>query len=130
MTTANKAVLAALLAGLASILGDLRGADSTLNFQDWVVVVLAALVTGIGVYLVPNYTRGGVRKTEGGWVDVPPLPGPFIGGSRDRTLHGKNRIRARRAMSARSQSGYGTIELAIGLLVIVVLVVLLLRLAT
>lgn len=64
MTTANKAVLAALLAGLTSIIADLRGADSNLTFQDWVVTILAALVAGIGVYLVPNYTRGGARKVE------------------------------------------------------------------
>jgi hypothetical protein len=65
MTTANKALLGALLAALTSIVADLRGADSSLTFQDWVVTILAALVTGIGVYTVPNYTRGGVRK-EGG----------------------------------------------------------------
>lgn len=70
MTTANKAVLAALLAGLASILGDLRGADSTLNFQDWVVTILAALVAGITVWAVPNYSRGGARKVEGGYSAI------------------------------------------------------------
>lgn len=63
MTTANKALLGALLAGLTSIVTDLRGADSSLTFADWVVTILAALIAGIGVYIVPNYAPGR-RKVE------------------------------------------------------------------
>ncbi len=66
--TANKALLAALLAGLTSILADLRGADSTLTVQDWVVTVLAALVAGIGVYIIPN--RALPHRGQHGHIDT------------------------------------------------------------
>jgi hypothetical protein len=68
VTTANKAVLAAALAGLTSLFTDLQGADDALTFRDWVVLILAALIAGIGVYLVPNYAPG--RRKEGGQVNL------------------------------------------------------------
>lgn len=69
MTQANKAIVAAVIAGLTSLVTDLQGADSNLTFRDWVVVVLAALVAGSATYVVPNYTRGGARR-EGGYGAV------------------------------------------------------------
>lgn len=57
-----KAVLAAILAGLSVVLGDLRGADSTLTVQDWLTVAVAALVVGIGTYLIPP---GVISVTDG-----------------------------------------------------------------
>lgn len=52
--TANKAAVAAVLAGLTALLTDLQGSDDSLSFRDWVVIVLAALVVGATTYLVPN----------------------------------------------------------------------------
>jgi hypothetical protein len=52
----NKAVLAAVLAGLASMLATLQGRPEldTLRAIDWVIIVLSAVVTGLTVYAVPN----------------------------------------------------------------------------
>ena len=55
-TNSNKAVLAALLAGLASLLATLQGRPELESMRaiDWVIVVLSAVVTGLTVYVVPN----------------------------------------------------------------------------
>ena len=53
MTHANKAVLAAVLAGLAYLVAQLQ-AKAPVTALDWVVTVLAAVVTGLTVYVVPN----------------------------------------------------------------------------
>ena len=55
----NKAIIAAVLAGLASLLATLQGRPEldTMRAIDWVIVVLAAVVTGLTVYTVPNKGR-------------------------------------------------------------------------
>lgn len=52
--SANKAVLAAVLAGLTALLASLQGAPDSLSFRDWLIIVLSAVVAGLGVYIVPN----------------------------------------------------------------------------
>lgn len=54
MQTANKAILGAVLAGLATIIATLQAASNDMGAMDWIIVVLSAIVTGLGVYLVPN----------------------------------------------------------------------------
>lgn len=49
---ANKAVLAAVLAGLASLVASLTERNPV-SFREWVLVVLSALVVGLSVYLIP-----------------------------------------------------------------------------
>lgn len=56
MTTANKAIAAAVLAGLVALLSELRD-KAPVSAYDWIVVVLAALVAGLVVYVTPNRTR-------------------------------------------------------------------------
>lgn len=50
---ANKAVLAAVLAGLASLVASLTERNPV-SFREWLLVVLSALVVGLTVYVVPN----------------------------------------------------------------------------
>lgn len=50
---ANKAVLAAVLAALVALLAELRD-RAPVTVLDWVVIVLGAVVAGLGVYLIPN----------------------------------------------------------------------------
>jgi drug/metabolite transporter (DMT)-like permease len=50
---ANKAVLAAVLAGLASLVAALTERNPV-SFREWLLVVLSAIVAGLAVYVVPN----------------------------------------------------------------------------
>lgn len=50
---ANKAVLAAVLAFLGVLVKELTE-KNPVSFRDWVVIVSSALITGVGVYVVPN----------------------------------------------------------------------------
>ena len=52
----NKAVLAAVAAGLASLVATLQGRTDVANMGavDWLIVVVSAVVAGLTVYLVPN----------------------------------------------------------------------------
>ena len=54
--TANKAILAALTAALASFVATVQGRTDidTMRAVDWMVVVLSAVVAGLTVYAVPN----------------------------------------------------------------------------
>ena len=54
--TSNKAILAAVLAGLASLVATLQGRPdvASMTAVDWIIVVLSAVVAGLTVYLVPN----------------------------------------------------------------------------
>jgi hypothetical protein len=49
---ANKAVVSAVLAGLTALLTDLRGADDNVTGMDLGIIVLAAVVAGVGTWLV------------------------------------------------------------------------------
>lgn len=51
--TANKAILAAVSVGLAALLSEVRDKAPVSPF-DWFVAVLAAVVAGLVVYVVPN----------------------------------------------------------------------------
>ena len=53
---ANKAILAALIAGLSSLVAALTEANPV-TFREWLLVVLSALVAGLTVYAVPNRPR-------------------------------------------------------------------------
>lgn len=53
MTTANKAIVAAVLAALVQLLAELRD-KAPVTTLDYVVLTLGALVTGLTVYVVPN----------------------------------------------------------------------------
>lgn len=53
--TGNKAIAAAILAGLAYLVAQLQ-ARGPVTVLDWVIVALAAIVTGLTVYVVPNRT--------------------------------------------------------------------------
>jgi len=55
-TSPAKAVLAAIAAALASFLATVQGRTDLASMKaiDWMIVVLSAAVTGLGVYLVPN----------------------------------------------------------------------------
>lgn len=55
-THANKAVLAAVLAGLASLVTSLTERNPV-SFREWLLVVLSAVVVGLTVYVVPNRRR-------------------------------------------------------------------------
>ena len=52
----NKAILAAIAAGLASLVATLQGRTDldTLSATGWLIVVVSAVVAGLSVYLVPN----------------------------------------------------------------------------
>ena len=55
-TSPTKAILAAILAGLVSLVTALQDRTSldTLNAFGWLLVLLSAVVAGLTVYLVPN----------------------------------------------------------------------------
>ena len=55
-TSPAKAVLAAIAAALASFLATVQGRTDLASMKaiDWLIVILSAAVTGLGVYLVPN----------------------------------------------------------------------------
>ena len=88
--TAPKAVAGAVLAGLSTLVASLTAlpGDADVTFRLWVIIVLGAVVSGLGVWAAP-YRTGGSHKNQG---------------------------------------GYGAIELAIGVIVLIILVVVLLRL--
>lgn len=54
--SANKAVLAAVVAGLASLVATVQGRTDvdTMKAIDWIIVVLSAIIAGMTVYIVPN----------------------------------------------------------------------------
>jgi hypothetical protein len=54
--TAHKAILAAVLAGLSSLVAALVEANPV-TFREWLLVVLSAVVAGLTVYAVPNRPR-------------------------------------------------------------------------
>lgn len=56
MSAANKAIAAAILAGLVALLAEFRDKAPVTAF-DWVVAVLAAIVAGLTVYVIPNRVR-------------------------------------------------------------------------
>ena len=60
-SNANKAILAALLAGLSTLLVSVQDRTSldTMRVIDWVAVILAAVVTGLGTYVVRNGSSHG-----------------------------------------------------------------------
>ena len=88
--TASKAVVGAVLAGLSTLVASLTAlpGDADVTFRLWVVIVLGAVVSGLGVYAAPN-RPGGLHKGQG---------------------------------------GYGAIELAVGVILLLILVVVLFRL--
>lgn len=60
---ANKAWVAAVAAGLTSMLATLQGRTDldTMRLVDWLIVVLSAVVAGMTVYVVPNRPKGARR---------------------------------------------------------------------
>lgn len=52
----NKAILAAVTAGLASLVATLQGRPDldSMRAVDWIIVILSAVVAGLTVYAVPN----------------------------------------------------------------------------
>lgn len=58
--TAHKAIIGALVAGLAELLRQLVLQDDAIGARDVATMVLAALVIGLGVYIAPaNRPRPG-----------------------------------------------------------------------
>lgn len=57
---ANKAWVAAVAAGLTSMLATLQGRTDldSMRWVDWFIVILAAVVAGVTVYAVPNRPKG------------------------------------------------------------------------
>ena len=55
-TSPAKAILAAVAAAVASFLATVQGRTDLASMKaiDWIIVILSACVTGLGVYLVPN----------------------------------------------------------------------------
>ena len=55
-TSPTKAVLAAILAAIASFLATVQGRTDLpgMHAIDWIIVLLSAAVTGLTVYIVPN----------------------------------------------------------------------------
>jgi len=51
--TPTKAVLAAILAGLSSFVAGRTDVD-TMSVVDWLIIIVAAVVAGLTVYVVPN----------------------------------------------------------------------------
>jgi hypothetical protein len=51
-----KAVAALVVAALGMIWANLLGADTweTLNFQEWLTIIVPPILTALGVYFVPN----------------------------------------------------------------------------
>ena len=54
--TPTKAVLAAILAGLSSFVATVSGRTDvdTMSAVDWLIIIVAAVVAGLTVYVVPN----------------------------------------------------------------------------
>ena len=54
--TPTKAVLAAILAGLSSLVATVSGRTDvdTMSAVDWLIVIVSAVVAGLTVYVVPN----------------------------------------------------------------------------
>ena len=54
--TPTKAVLAAILAGLSSFVATVSGRTDvdTMSVVDWLIIIVAAVVAGLTVYVVPN----------------------------------------------------------------------------
>lgn len=54
--SANKAWIAAIVAGLASLVATVQGRTDvdTMKAIDWLIVVASALVAGLATYTVPN----------------------------------------------------------------------------
>ena len=54
--TANKAIISAVTAALATLVATLQGRTDldTMKPIDWIIVVLSALVAGAATYVVPN----------------------------------------------------------------------------
>jgi len=54
--TAHKAWLAAVLTGLATFVATVQGRTDldTMRSVDWLIVVVSAVVAGLGVYTLPN----------------------------------------------------------------------------
>jgi len=54
--TPTKAVLAAVLAGLSSFVATVSGRTDvdTMSAVDWLIIIVAAVVAGLTVYVVPN----------------------------------------------------------------------------
>jgi hypothetical protein len=55
-TSPTKAILAAVVAALASFVATLQGRTdvATMKAIDWIIVIASAAVAGLTVYLVPN----------------------------------------------------------------------------
>ena len=51
--TANKAILAAVAAGLTAFVAAVSE-QAPVSYREWILVVLSAVVAGLTVYLVPN----------------------------------------------------------------------------
>lgn len=56
MNAPNKAIVGAVLVALTTFLVTIKDktAVDTMTTVDWVVVVVSAIVAGLGVYIVPN----------------------------------------------------------------------------
>ena len=54
--TAHKAVVAAVVAALTSLIATITGRTDldTMGAVDWLIVVVSAIVAGLSVYAVPN----------------------------------------------------------------------------
>jgi hypothetical protein len=61
--TAHKAWVAALVAGLTSLIATVQGRTDidTMSAVDWIIVIISAVVAGLTVYVVPNQPRGDVE---------------------------------------------------------------------
>jgi hypothetical protein len=107
-----KAILGAILAGLTALGTAL--ADGAVTSVEVVGISIAVLATYATVFGVRNTSAAKVERGEHGSVQL-----PFYGASRDRSLPGKRRIRARR------QGGHVDLAtvLLVGILVVLVLVV-------
>lgn len=59
MQSSNKAILAAVIAALASFIASVQGHPQveTLKLIDWVLIVCSAILAGLVVYRVPNRPR-------------------------------------------------------------------------
>ena len=58
--TAHKAVIAAIVGFLGSLLATLQGRTDldTMSLTDWIIVVITAAVAGAATYAVPNRPKG------------------------------------------------------------------------
>jgi hypothetical protein len=58
-TKPYKAIIAAVLAGLTALIATVTGESDKLNsVNDWVIIIVAAVVTGAATYTVPNPPTG------------------------------------------------------------------------